>query len=227
MHLVLDAVVLAVAGICLALGWRRGFIDSVKGLVGILLSVIVAATLAQPVGEKIDEAVIRPWAVNQVIGMQGEEISADTPIGELDLVAVNEQISNLFHVDILGIGETTADMTVGGYVEKMVTDSKITMGISHALATIVLFAGCSIIVWLLGLLLKPILKLPVLRQCNGLLGLLVGVVNAVIILLVIATAVDLFGSSVPNVDLGSQEVEQTVLFKYIDQFNPISNWIIK
>ena len=53
MHLVLDAVVLAVAGICLALGWRRGFIDSVKGLVGILLSVIVAATLAQPVGEKI------------------------------------------------------------------------------------------------------------------------------------------------------------------------------
>ena len=187
----------------------------------------MAATLAQPVGEKIDEAVIRPWAVNQVIGMQGEEISADTPIGELDLVAVNEQISNLFHVDILGIGETTANMTVGGYVEKMVTDSKITMGISHALATIVLFVGCSIIVWLLGLLLKPILKLPVLRQCNGLLGLLVGVVNAVIILLVIATAVDLFGSSVPNVDLGSQEVEQTFLFKYIDQFNPISNWIIK
>ena len=225
MHLVLDAVVLAVAGICLALGWRRGFIDSVKGLVGIVLSVIVAATLAQPVGEKIDEAVIRPWAVDQVLSVQGEEVSADTPIAQMDLVAVNEQISNLFHVDILG--ETTADMTVGGYVEKIITDSGITMGISHALATILLFAGCSVVVWLIGLLLKPILKLPVLRQCNGLLGLLVGAVNAVIVLLVIATAVELFGSSVPNVDLGPQEVEQTVLFKYIDQFNPIANWIIK
>lgn len=225
MHLVLDAVVLAVAGICLALGWRRGFIDSVKGLVGILLSVIVAATLAQPVGEKIDEAVIRPWAVDQVLSVQGEEVSADTPIAQMDLVAVNEQISNLFHVDILG--ETTADMTVGGYVEKIITDSGITMSISHALATILLFAGCSVVVWLIGLILKPILKLPVLRQCNGLLGLLVGAVNAVIVLLVIATAVELFGSSVPNVDLGPQEVEQTVLFKYIDQFNPIANWIIK
>lgn len=225
MHLVLDAVVLAVAGICLALGWRRGFVDSVKGLVGILLSVIVAATLAQPVGEKIDEAVIRPWAVDQVLSVQGEEVSADTPIAQMDLVAVNEQISNLFHVDILG--ETTADMTVGGYVEKIITDSGITMGISHALATILLFAGCSVVVWLIGLLLKPILKLPVLRQCNGLLGLLVGAVNAVIVLLVIATAVELFGGSVPNVDLGPQEVEQTVLFKYIDQFNPIANWIIK
>lgn len=225
MHLVLDAVVLAVSGICLALGWRRGFIDSVKGLVGILLSVIVAATLAQPVGEKIDEAVIRPWAVDQVLSVQGEEVSADTPIAQMDLVAVNEQISNLFHVDILG--ETTADMTVGGYVEKIITDSGITMGISHALATILLFVGCSVVVWLIGLLLKPILKLPVLRQCNGLLGLLVGAVNAVIVLLVIATAVELFGSSVPNVDLGPQEVEQTVLFKYIDQFNPIANWIIK
>lgn len=225
MHLVLDAVVLAVAGICLALGWRRGFVDSVKGLVGILLSVIVAATLAQPVGEKIDEAVIRPWAVDQVLSVQGEEVSADTPIAQMDLVAVNEQISNLFHVDILG--ETTADMTVGGYVEKIITDSGITMGISHALATILLFAGCSVVVWLIGLLLKPILKLPVLRQCNGLLGLVVGAVNAVIVLLVIATAVELFGGSVPNVDLGPQEVEQTVLFKYIDQFNPIANWIIK
>ncbi len=44
MHLVLDAVVLAVAGICLALGWRRGFIDSVKGLVEILVVLVVRIT---------------------------------------------------------------------------------------------------------------------------------------------------------------------------------------
>lgn len=226
MHWILDAIVIAVLGICLSLGWRRGLVKSVTGLVSILLAVVLASTLAQPVGEKIDEAVIRPWAVEQVVGLQGDGVTAETPIEQLDLVAVNEQIAEVFHVDILGTTEI-AGQTVGEYVEQIVTQSGVTMSISKALATVLLFIGVALIVWIISLILTPILKLPVLRQCNEWLGLLVGLVNALLILLVVATAVRLFGSSIPGVDLGAQEIEQTFLFKYIDQINPIAQWIIK
>lgn len=226
MHLVMDAIVLAVLGVSLALGWRRGFVKSVSGLVGLVLALVLASTLAQPVGEKIDEAVIRPWAIDQVVSMQGDAVTADTPIEQLDIVAVNAHISQIFHVDILGTADASGQ-TVGEYVESMVVDSGITMSISRSLATILLFVGTSLVVWLITLILTPILKLPGLKQFNEWLGLLVGLLNAVIILLVVATVVRLFGSSIVGFDFGPQEIEQTFLFKYIDQMNPIVNWIIK
>ena len=227
MHLILDAILIAVVGICLAIGWRRGFIRSIRGLISMVLALVLVSTLAQPVGRKLDEAVVRPWAVERVIAAQGETVNADTPMTELDAVAVNQKISQTLGVNILGEDMTQSGQTVGEYVEHILITSGITVGIGTALATVILFAGTSILVWLAVLILTPIMKLPVLRQFNGGLGLLVGLFNAVVILCILATAVEMFGSTAIGGSFGPEAVEKTFIFKHVYRLNPISGWILK
>ena len=227
MHWLLDAIVIAVIVICAALGWRRGFIKSVSGLLGLVLGVVLVAALADPVGQKIDESLVRPWAIEQIVHTQGEDVSADTPLEQLDLASINQQIAQTFDVDILGTGTDLTGQTLGGYVEQLVDQTGITASISRSLATVVLFLGSILAVWLLSKILIPILKLPVLRQFNGLLGLVVGLVNAAIVLVVIATAVHFYGATAQGAAFGAQEVEKTVVYQYIDQINPVVDWIIK
>ena len=224
MNLVLDILVIAIVVGSVILGWRRGFIKSISGLLSLLLAIFVVSSFAQPVAEKLDDAVVRPWAVKQVIKTQ-EGLTADAPVEQLDLAVVNQGIADKFGVNILGIENTTEASTVGEYIEAVLKQLGITVTVSMALATIGLFALASLGVRLIGLLLKPILKLPVLRQCNGILGVMAGLVSAALILMVLACVVELGGKTDPM--FGSQTVEKTYIFKHIADINPLVNWITK
>lgn len=224
MHIILDLLVVGIVVGSIILGWRRGFIKSISGLIGLVLAVVIVSSFAQPVAEKLDDTVVRPWAVNQVIKTQ-EGLTADAPVDQLDLAVVNQGISDKFGVDILGVEDAMGATTAGEYVEAVMKHIGVTVTVSMALATIGLFALAWIGMLLIGLLLKPILKLPILRQCNGILGVAVGLISAALILMVLACVVELGGKTDPM--FGAQTVEKTYIFKHITEINPLVNWITK
>ncbi len=224
MHIVLDLIVIAIVVVSVILGWRRGFVKSISGLISLVLAVIIVSSFAQAVAEKLDDAVVRPWAVKQVIQTQ-EGLTPDAPVDQLDLAVVNQGIADKFGVNLLGVEGTMGAATVGEYIEAVIKHIGITVTVSMALATIGLFALAWLGMLLIGLLLKPILKLPILKQCNGLLGVAIGLVSAVLILMVLACVVELGGKTDPM--FGPQTVEKTYIFKHILQINPLVNWITK
>ena len=224
MHIVLDILVIGIIVGSVILGWRRGFVKSVSGLISLVLAVVIVSSFAQPVAEKLDDAVVRPWAVKQVIKTQ-EGLTSDAPVDQLDLAVINQGIADKFGVNVLGVEDAMGAATVGEYVEAVIRHVGFTVTVSMALATIGLFALSWIGMLLIGLLLKPILKLPILKQCNGLLGVAVGLISASLILMVLACAVE-FGGKTDSM-FGPAMVEKTYIFKHITEINPLMNWIIK
>ena len=88
---------------------------------------------------------------------------------------------------------------------------------SAALAAVVIFIGVAIVVWVLKAVLTPIMRLPVLHQFDKLLGLVVGVVNAAVVLFLFVAIVSAVGYLVQvggGGDYGAL-VDKTHLFKYI------------
>ncbi len=223
MHIVLDILLVAVAVVAVIIGARRGFFKSVVGLVGIVLAVVLMTSFAAPLASAVDDAVIRPWAVERAMEAQG--VSAETPTADLDLVGIDSAVSEFLNIDILGVEEIPE--TVGEYLNAIFLVNGITLAISKVLAAVIIFVVSMLGLWILGFILKPILKLPVLRQCNGLLGVAVGAVNAVIILLILATVIYLVGATSQAAVFDAQTVDQTVLFKHLYYNNPILNWITK
>ncbi len=223
MAIVLDVLLVAIVVVAVVIGARRGFFKSVMGLAGIVLAVVLMASFAAPLASAVDDAVIRPWAVERAIQAQG--VSAETPTAELDLARVDTALSEFLNIDISGVDEIPE--TVGEYLDAIFLVNGITLAISKALAAVVIFAVSMLGLWMLSFLLKPILKLPVLRQCNGLLGAAIGAVNASIILLILATAIYLIGATSQSAAFDAQTVDQTVLFKHLYYHNPILGWITK
>ncbi|MBO5784354.1 MAG: CvpA family protein [Clostridia bacterium] len=224
MHIVLDILVVGIVVGSIILGWRRGFVKSISGLISLLLAVVIVSSFAQPVAEKLDDTVVRPWAVKQVVKTQ-EGLTLDASVDQMDLAVINQGISDKFGVDILGVEDSMGAATVGEYIDGMLRRIGVTVTVSMALATIGLFALAWLGTLLIGLLLKPILKLPILRQCNGILGVVVGLVSASLILMVLACVVELGGKTDPM--FGAQTVEKTYIFKHITEINPLVNWITK
>ena len=224
MHIVLDILVVGIVVGSIILGWRRGFVKSISGLISLVLAVVIVSSFAQPVAEKLDDTVVRPWAVKQVVKTQ-EGLTLDASVDQMDLAVINQGISDKFGVDILGVEDSMGAATVGEYIDGMLRRIGVTVTVSMALATIGLFALAWLGTLLIGLLLKPILKLPILRQCNGILGVVVGLVSASLILMVLACVVELGGKTDPM--FGAQTVEKTYIFKHITEINPFVNWITK
>ena len=201
MHIILDLLVVGIVVGSSSVGWRRGFVRSIWGVIGLVWAVVVVSWLAQ------------------------EGLTADAPVDQLDLAVVNQGISDKFGVDILGVEDAMGATTAGEYVEAVMKHIGVTVTVSMALATIGLFASAWIGMLLIGLLLTPILKLPILRPCNGILGVAVGLISAALILMVLACVVELGGKTDPM--FGAQTVEKTYIFKHITEINPLVNWITK
>ena len=103
--------------------------------------------------------------------------------------------------------------TVGDFLSVALNAHSYTGVASVALAAVVIFIGVAIVVWVLKAVLTPIMHL----QFDKLLGLVVGVVNAAVILLVFVAIVSAVGYLIQvggGGDYGAF-VDKTYLFKYI------------
>lgn len=223
MSIVLDLLLVIIVVATILLGARRGFVKAIIGLVGVVLAIVLMRSFAAPLASVLDDSVVRPWAVEQA--MQAQGVTAQTPTDSLDLARVDTALADYLNINITGVEETPP--TVGEYMDAIFLVNGITLAVSKAMAAIAIFIVSSLGLKLLSLLLKPILKLPVLRQCNGVLGAVIGAANAVMLVLILATVVYLLIETSSTPALDEQTVEQTLLFRHVYHNNPILGWITK
>lgn len=236
MAILLDILIIAVIIICVVIGVKKGFVEAIISLLGFTLAIVLAWSFAETLGETIDENVIRPWAVRAIIkDSEKEGLTPDSSLDEVsaDDLTLNEKILALFKNDTDEVENDYAKAsekedkgTIGQFLDNLLEKQSITLLASKTIAVVIIFVVVSLVLWVVKLLLKAVFRLPVLRQCDQLLGAVVGLANAAIIILICCTAISFLGilSKTDDTGLTYQErvVDKTVIFKYIYENNPIN-----
>lgn len=231
MAIIFDVAVFAIVILLLILGYKRGFIRTVINLVGYAVSAVLAFFISQPVAGFIFESFFRKGSVDMINGELGK-LSGGQSVAELldtAFAAIPERISALassyvgsldqIKDTIAASAPTTADVATA-VVDQVI--GPIATIMIQSIVFLVLFIVFCILVKLVTKTLKIIDKLPVIGTANAVLGLVVGLVQAVIFLFiftsVVALIIQLSGNQMDAVN--SEIVGQSHVFKAIYNMNP-------
>ena len=195
--LLIDIIFALTAIIIIVVSTRRGFIRNIMRVVSFVLSIIIAATFCTTVAGIISSR----WLDSKVSGIVGEQIASlsQKEGGEsydLERLFDTEQsdfmkLLQRFGADVDQIAEDYGAITAGTEETVRELSERISHSITDVLSRVLAFLGLflasilvlSLISWLLGL----VARLPVLKQLNGFLGFLCGVILAAGFLFVFST----------------------------------------
>lgn len=182
MNFVFDILLLALFVLFIILGYKRGFIKTVSGLVALVVAVLLASSLSGPIANAVYTDTVHP----AVLTALEEEISTEVLPSEEKLDAAIENlpgwVSALMAVGDVDDGAAILDKVnteeMGATAAATITDVVITpivLPLMQMLCSVLLFLVAYIVVSLLLGLLDLVAKLPILKQLNKILGLIAGV----------------------------------------------------
>ena len=229
MNWILDIIVIAVILLTVGLGMRRGFFKSVMRLISGILALLVASWVAGPVAEGIFSAAIEnsltetiETAITQTV--EGGTQSIEQALGNwyaeqgestrslLGVCGIDEQSFDL-------MSQLTEGLSTADSAQKIVQDvlRPAIVAILSLICTLVIFLIVSVALSFAVRLIDGVLKLPVLRQLNGLLGAVVGLVEGVLIACVVCSALGFVAhSSGADAVISPAVMEETVLVQHRD-----------
>lgn len=227
MSYLFDALLVILFAICVWIGWSRGFIKTVSGLIALVLAVIVASTFSAPIAEGVYANSVEP----AVMATLEEHISGEVLPSEEDLDAAIEKMPDLV-VTLLETGnmgsgaailEQVNDVDAGKSAARTITDHVVTplvLPLMQMLCSVLLFLLIYLIVSILLRVLDLVAKLPVLKQLNSLLGVVAGALTGAV--WVIFAARILFTLAWLGVAewLSPEVLEQTWLVSFANGFIP-------
>lgn len=184
MHWLLDGLMVVLFALCIVLGWHRGFIKTVSGLIALVAAVLVASVLSGPIANLVYHNTVEPT----VMATLEEQIEGSLLPSAAELDGVLEKmpgfVTNLLKAGNLDSGAAILDKmdgTDGGAtVAQRITQQVITpivLPLIEMLCSVVLFILTYILAAILLRVLNVVAKLPLLKQLNKVLGLVAGVVN--------------------------------------------------
>jgi len=163
MALVVDLILIAILALCVFLGWKKGFIKALGGFVSYILAFAIANICWKFIAVYVRKL---PFLQNMITeGVEAPEFAADATF--FDKL---QTLFSFFTGDVVQNGNAEATKAVlMNYLAEALT-----MIISFA----VIFIVAMIVVKLLFRLLNAIVnKIPGLKQINGILGSLIGLLN--------------------------------------------------
>lgn len=217
-----------------ALGYCRGFIQTVFSLVAVILAIILTAAISPVLTNAIlkNDSIYGGIynAVEEKLALE-EKISESEGGYEISVLEIEEVIDDLtlpqaFKDEIVhGIKnsqEYKADAEyAAGYVYNYIT----TMIIS-AVVYVITFICVSIIVVLLAKAVNIIGYLPVVREFNKISGLVAGLILGVCIVYIFLIFVMVFSNTAFGMS-SMRCVEGNIILEWLYENNPIWNWIMR
>lgn len=181
MSYLLDAVLVILFAICVWIGWKRGFIKTISGLIALVLAVIVAATFSAPIANGVYTGSVEP----AVMITLEEHISGEVLPSEEDLDTAIEKmpglVATLLEAGDMGSGaailEHVDNVDVGKSAARTITDHVVTpivLPLLQMLCSVLLFLATYLIASIVLRVLDLVAKLPVLKQLNSVLGVVAG-----------------------------------------------------
>lgn len=234
MSYIIDIIAIAILAIVLIVGYKQGFIQSLLRLVGCIAAFVLAFSFSAPAAEFIYDSWVAP----------GLETKLLENVGETTKTTVSEQLSALLEglpapiatvlenndklQDSLGqLGDnaaSTGEALVGAVMQNVI--EPITVALLRFVVFILLFLVLLFVAKLLVKLVKPITKLPLVRQADGLLGAAFGAVKGVIFVLAFVTIIQIIAAtSAPDALITQEVIDKSYLVKWIADVNPLAGII--
>lgn len=232
--LILD-ILTAVIGISIIISaYRKGFLRSIILVVGYVAAIVLAINLSRFFADWTYTVVIEHTvaeSINTTLAHSVEELSVATAIPAL-LAKLPAFITNPLLAGyggeaglIQSLEESTSGAVenLGDVISKTVVEP-IVVALLQMLFCLLIFALCVIIVKAVAALFKGFYNLPIIGPINSLLGAVVGILEAVIALYVLALIVSLVisftGNELPW--LNGDVIRSTHLFRWFYSFPLIS-----
>ena len=231
---ILDGVIILIVLGGLLIGYRHGFVWTVVKLVGCVVALVLAATLSQTVAESIFDNYMQEKLESSITGQlpasQSGSMKDDIRRALDGLPAsVKYVLNNAGWIDqaMNEIDDTSgykpADVshTLATYVVRPVAVSL--LGI---LAFIVLFLLFMVGISLLARLVGKLLRLPVLRQVDGILGAVLGTVEGIVVALVVVSVLQMAAASASDdAWLTRKDMDKTILVSRMAEWNPLTDYL--
>lgn len=212
MGYILDGIVLLICLLCVLVGVKKGFIHSVVRFLGAVISALLASALGGVIAQWLFDTMFRGAMVEkinsslQALGSENAAAAAGEVLASLPdfLVRALEQAG----VTLETVSHAINSQTSGA--AGMVVDylSPVFVNFLKVLAVIVLFFLFTTLARLLAALISDLLRLPILRELDGILGGVFGFLLALISVWVVVAGVTVF---MPMLDSSAQAGVQEAL----------------
>jgi len=216
MNIFLDVAVVLIVVLSIVAAVKKGFIKSLMKLIGLILTLVVMFFYASTLGKTINVKFLSPAVSNKICQTVEEDAE------KLSDKKIISKIIDKANIDITSSSDME-ELKVA--ISEKLNDNKLMNALGYALACLVILVAIWLAVWLLELILKSIFKLPGLKQLHGLLSIILGIVNAAILLcimgVVVTSASNAYTPKTENGTFENEVVEKTYLYKYVDKYNPI------
>lgn len=230
MGIILDIILLIIALVCIVYGAKKGFFKSVMSLVTNVLALLLSYTFTPSLSHTLYNNVV----LSKVGGGIAKTFASIAESGEaydLSLLLESQQFTDT-------VKQCGADMTA---VEAVVAEGgsgidavervaytvahPVSLALSDIMAFIVIFAASlivlKIIVWVVGLL----FRLPVLRELDRTLGLVFGIVTALLSVTVFAvlteSVVDILSTLYPG-SFSYNIIESSLVLELLAKYNVLT-----
>ena len=235
MNYLLDIFLLLLFLLITIISTERGFVNSVWGSVTIIGSFVVAYMFGGVVGEWICDNFVLKYISEYAYGIVESLIENS---------AENYNISNLFEslpeefvtlvencgadISVLnsqfGSSLTLSQVELYSFAESVA--SPISQTLSNAIAIVSIFLISLLILWIIGLVVKIIVKIPIIKTLNSLLGFVFGVIKGLVIVWILCVTLSIFVESgfmdPETVEVLNNLTKESYIFNFFCTFSPIN-----
>lgn len=177
MSIIIDAIILGILVLCIALGYRKGLTGSLLKIISFVLAIVIAFILFKPVSNFIIEKT--NWDENLEQGIRDTILNND----KQEEVAAQEDNQNMPSVMLEYINSAVEN--AGNEAKEAVVDAtarQVAIMIINAGVWFALFLIARIILIFVKGLTKIITNLPIIKQFDKLGGIIYGLVEAFIVI---------------------------------------------
>ncbi len=230
MNVLLDIAVASIVLLSVIFGCRKGFLRTILGTVTALVMLIAVLVFADPLGRSFSEKVVSPMIADGII--KKAESKATDAIRDVKDESLLEHkfFEKLINSSGSGVLQTermkNAGATLKEFLVKILSENSVLTTLCVLLTALVMIIVIKLLSWLIGKIISPVRKIGAVRRFDGFLGLISGAINAVIILGILVSAVNyasaLYKPETENGTFESEIVEESVIYKYVSEYHPIS-----
>lgn len=192
MSIIIDIVIVAIIALCIFLGYKRGLTGSLLKILSFVLAIVIAFILFKPVSNLV---------INYTNWDDSLKTSIEQFITEKTAASESEPESDLPQVIVDYIDETMAE-SVNEAKEVAIenTAQSVTNLIINAGVWVAVFIIARILLIFIKFITALIARLPVIKQCDKLGGIIYGILEAFVILYVLLAIISFIAPTIRNVE---------------------------
>lgn len=205
MGIVVDLIIILILGLCIFSGYKRGLAQCLLKLCTSILAIIIAIVLYKPfvnfiventtIDDNIQmsfEKIINQNTENEEINVVSEDSGIPAPIAEFLNKNVGNTINENKQTAVKNVSRSAAILIV------------------NVVGIIIIFIIAKILLKIFAVFIDIASKLPIIKQCNELGGLIYGFIEGVIIIFLILTIISVITPLIGNYTISELVLSSTL-----------------